>query len=159
MTTTPPSNIRSLPVTGDELSVSPGMAAFLANELLPLLCGNWPASANQINANANGTAMAFGLVLRGFSAAQIRSAVSLMADDPERGFAPRPAEVKAEILKGAPAATVSESGPCVSIRACEMMAVVRVLQQNRAVLTDAVTRELELVLAEKVRQGVTVVGK
>ncbi|MGY3856150.1 hypothetical protein [Aeromonas intestinalis] len=135
------------------------MAAFLANELLPLLCGNWPASANQINANANGTAMAFGLVLRGFSAAQIRSAVAMMADDPEREFAPRPAEVKAEILKGAPAATVSESGPCVSIRACEMMAVVRVSRREQTVPASTVAKELQQVLAEKSRQGVTVTGK
>jgi hypothetical protein len=45
-------------------------------------------------------------------------------------------------------------GGQVSIRACEMEAVVRVFQRDRSVPADPVARELELVLAEKTGQGV-----
>lgn len=51
------------------------------------------------------------------------------------------------------------SSPNVSMRACEMMAEVRVFQRERAVPADAVAWEMELVLAEKARQGVTLTGK
>ena len=48
------------------------MAAFIAEELLPLMAGSWPASANQLDAKCPGVALAWGGVLRGFTPAQIR---------------------------------------------------------------------------------------
>lgn len=146
----------ALSASGDVLQVSARMSVFLAEELLPLMAGLWPASANQLDGNARGVALAWGSMLRGFNAQQIREAVLQLGEDADRQFAPRPAEVKAEILKVAPAATVTQIGPSISMRACEMMAVVRVLQRDRSVPADAVVRELELVLAERVRQGVLV---
>lgn len=149
----------ALSAPGDTLQVSARMSVFLAEELLPLMAGLWPASANQLDSNARGVALAWGSLLRGFNALQIREAVLLLGEDADRQFAPRPAEVRSTILKAAPAATVSRSGPKVSMRACEMMAVVRVLRRERAVPASTVAKELEQVLVEKSRQGVMVTGK
>lgn len=63
MTTTLPSNVTSLPVNQASLQVSTGMSMFLADELLPLMAGCWPASASQLDANARGVAMAWGVQL------------------------------------------------------------------------------------------------
>lgn len=153
------SETTALSAPGEALQVSARMSVFLAEELLPLMAGLWPASANQLDSNARGVALAWGSMLRGFNAQQIREAVLQLGEDADRQFAPRPAEVRAVIVKAAPAATVSESGPCVSIRACEMMAVVRVLRRDRAVPASTVAMELQQVLADKSRLGVTVTGK
>lgn len=149
----------ALGVPGEVLQVSARMSVFLAEELLPLMAGIWPASANQLDSNARGVAMAWGSLLRGFNAQQIREAVLQLWEDADRQFAPRPAEVRGTILKAAPVATVPRSSPNVSMRACEMMAEVRVFLRVRAVPADAVAKELQQVLAEKSRQGVTVTGK
>ena len=153
------SETTALSASGDALQVSARMSVFLAEELLPLMAGIWPASANQLDSNARGVALAWGSLLRGFNAQQIREAVLQLGEDADRQFAPRPAEVRGAILKAAPAATVSQSGPSVSMRACEMMAVVRVLRRDRTVPASIVAKELQQVLAEKVRQGVIVTGK
>lgn len=149
----------ALSAPGDALQVSARMSVFLAEELLPLMAGLWPVSSNQLDSNARGVALAWGSLLRGFNAQQIREAVLQLGEDADRQYAPRPAEVRAVILKAAPAATVPRSGPSVSMRACEMMAVVRVLRRDRAVPASTVVMELQQVLAEKSRLGVTVTGK
>ncbi|MFQ2892409.1 hypothetical protein ACK3YL_02545 [Aeromonas caviae] len=149
----------ALSAPGDALQVSARMSVFLAEELLPLMAGLWPASANQLDSNTRGVALAWGSMLKGFNAQQIREAVLQLGEDVERQFAPRPAEVRAVIVKAAPVATVAQGGPCISIRACEVIAEARVFQREQAVPADAVAEELRLVLAEKVRQGVSVVGK
>lgn len=135
------------------------MALFLANELFPLMAGLWPASASQLDVNARGAAVAWGTMLRGLSVSLVREVVASMAEDVERQFAPRPAEVRAVALQRQPAEAVAPAGACVSIRACEMMAEARVYERDRAVPAEAVAAELSLVLAEKARQGVTVTGR
>ncbi|MBW3809675.1 hypothetical protein GOY18_04550 [Aeromonas hydrophila] len=149
----------ALSASGDALQVSARMSVFLAEELLPLMAGLWPASANQLDSNARGVALAWGSLLRGFNAQQIREAVLQLGEDADRQFAPRPAEVRAAILQRSPASRSTPAGCQVSMRACEMMAEVRVFQRERAVPADAVTKELQLVLAYKAHQGVTVTGK
>ncbi|WP_429049837.1 hypothetical protein [Aeromonas hydrophila] len=149
----------ALSAPGEVLQVSARMSVFLAEELLPLMAGLWPASANQLDSNARGVALAWGSMLRGFNAQQIREAVLQLGEDVERQFAPRPAEVRAVIVEAAPVATVAQGGPCLSIRACEVIAEARVFQRDRTVPVDAVAKELQQVLAEKVRQGVTVTEK
>jgi len=141
--------------------MSARMAAFIAEELLPLMAGSWPVSANQLDANARGVALAWGGVLRGFTPAQIREVVQDMAADVERQFAPRPAEVRAEILRRLPATTKPSRAPRleISIRACEMEATVIVLQRDGDVASDAVRVELERVLAEKRQRGFTITGR
>jgi len=98
MTATLPCNQAGLPATQEPLQVSPGMTMFLADELLPLMAGLWPASANQLDGNARGVAMAWGLQLRGMTAEQISEAVLALANDTARQFAPRPAEVRAAAM-------------------------------------------------------------
>lgn len=140
----------------DALQVSARMSVFLAEELLPLMAGSWPASANQLDSNARGVALAWGSLLRGFNAQQIREAVLQLGEVADRQFAPRPAEVRAAILRRSPVSRVAPAGYQVSMRACEMEAEVRVFLRGRAMSADAVDRELELVLVEKTRQGVNV---
>jgi hypothetical protein len=135
------------------------MSVFLAEELLPLMAGLWPASANQLDSNARGVALAWGSLLRGFNAQQIREAVLQLGEDADRQYAPRPAEVRAAILKLSPTNRSTMTGYQVSFRACEMEAEVRVFQQDSSVPADAVTKELQQVLAEKVHQGAVVTGK
>lgn len=149
----------ALSTPGEALQVSARMSVFLAEELLPLMAGLWPASANQLDSNARGVALAWGSLLRGFNAQQIREAVLQLGEDADRQFAPRPAEVRAVIVKATPAATVVQGGPCLSIRACEVIAEARVFQRDRSVPIDAVAMELQQVLAEKVHQGAVVTGK
>jgi len=79
-----------------------------------------------------------------------------LGEDAVRQFAPRLAEVRAEILKAVPAATVSQSGPCISIRACEMIAEARVFLRSRSVPAEEVAAELQRVLAERRKLGVVV---
>jgi hypothetical protein len=72
-----------------------------------------------------------------------------LGEDADRQFAPRPAEVRAGILKAAPVVTVSQYGSRVSMSACEMMAEARVSQRERSSQadadTDTVARELQQV--------------
>ncbi|MDM5134041.1 hypothetical protein OB953_00245 [Aeromonas salmonicida] len=140
--------------------MSDRMAAFMAEELLPLMAGSWPASANQLDANAHGVALAWGGVLRGFTPAQIREVVQDMAADVERQFAPRPAEVRSEILRRLPAAAPVESTRlAISIRACEMEATVTVLQRDGVVTDGAVQVELERIITERRQRGYTITGR
>ena len=160
MTTTLPSNVTALPANQDAPQISDRMAAFMAEELLPLMAGSWPASANQLDANARGVALAWGGVLRGFTPAQIREVAQDMAADVERQFAPRPAEVRAEILRRLPAAApVASPRLAISIRACEMEATVTVLQRDGVVTDGAVQVELERILNERRQRGYTITGR
>ncbi len=149
----------ALSAPGDALQVSARMSVFLAEELLPLMAGLWPASANQLDSNARGVALAWGSMLRGFNAQQIREVVLLLGEDADRQFAPRPAEVRAAILRNNPIPRAAPGGRQVSLRVCEMEAEVRVYLRNRSVSAEEVTAELQRVLAEKARHGVTVKGK
>ncbi|MNS04565.1 hypothetical protein D3C72_359290 [compost metagenome] len=146
----------ALSAPGDALQVSARMSVFLAEELLPLMAGLWPASANQLDCNARGVALAWGSMLRGFNAQQIREAVLQLGEDADRQFAPRPAEVRAAILQRSAASRVSVAGYQVSMRACEMEAEARVFLRERLVSGDAVIREVEQVLTEKRLQGAEV---
>lgn len=149
----------ALSAPGDALQVSARMSVFLAEELLPLMAGLWPASANQLDSNARGVALAWGSMLRGFNAQQIREAVLQLGEDVERQFAPRPAEVRAAILRNNPVPRAAPVGRQVSLRVCEMEAEVRVYLRNRSVPAEEVAAELQRVLAEKFEQGVAVTGR
>lgn len=120
MTTTLRSNqTTALSAPGDALQVSARMSVFLAEELLPLMAGLWPASSNQLDSNARGVALAWGSLLRGFNAQQIREAVLQLGEDAD---APRPAEVRAAILRNNPAPRSAPVCRQVSLRVCEMEA-------------------------------------
>ncbi|MGL5219607.1 MAG: hypothetical protein ACRC8G_09035 [Plesiomonas shigelloides] len=160
MMTTPPSNPGATPVKQGSQQVSDRMAAFMAEELLPLMAGSWPASANQLDANARGVALAWGSVLSGLTPAQIREVVQDMASDEDRQFAPRPAEVRAEILRRMPAREqVAPTGQVISIRACEMMSEVKVRQRDGVLSGAALHVELNMMLEELRRRGVKITGR
>lgn len=81
-----------------------------------------------------------------------------MGEDADRQYAPRPAEVRATILRNNHVPRAAPVGRQVSLRVCEMEAEVRVYLRNRSVPAEEVTAELLKVLAEKARQGVGVTG-
>lgn len=153
------SQTTALSAPGDALQVSARMSVFLAEELLPLMAGLWPASANQLDGNARGVALAWGSLLRGFNAQQIREAVLLLGEDADRQYAPRPAEVRGVILRNNPVPRVVPVGRQVSLRVCEMEAEVRVYLRDRSVPAEEVYVELQQVLGEKASLGVTVTGR
>ncbi|MFQ1996304.1 hypothetical protein ACK35E_02760 [Aeromonas veronii] len=138
--------------------MSDRMAAFMAEELLPMMAGLWPASSNQLDSNARGVALAWGSLLKGFNAQQIREAVLQLGEEDDRQFAPRPAEVRAVILHRNPAPRAPATGYQVSIRACEMEAEVKVFLRNRSVSVEAVALELMRVVSKKLQQGVGIIG-
>ena len=149
-----------MPAVREAMQVSSGMTMFLAEELLPLMAGLWPASANQLDGNVRGVAMAWGLQLSGLTADQITDAVMELASDTKRQFAPRPAEVKEAILAQVKASQpVAPTGQTISIRACEMIAEVRVLKRERSACADLVATELASLQAELRQRGVTVTGR
>ncbi|WP_338882198.1 hypothetical protein [Aeromonas hydrophila] len=159
MTTTRPSNVTALPAMQEQPLVSDRMAAFMAEELLPLMAGLWPASANYLDANARGVVLAWGGVLRGFTPAQIREVVLDMAADVERQYAPRPAEVWAEILRRLPPTERTKSHQLqVSIAACEMEATVIVLKRDGEVTREALKIEMERILTDRREGGYTITG-
>ncbi|WAG08215.1 hypothetical protein NRZ30_03880 [Aeromonas jandaei] len=159
MTTTHPSNVTALPGMQERPLVSDRMAAFMAEELLPMMAGSWPASANHLDANARGVVLAWGGVLRGFTPAQIREVVLDMAAEAERQFAPRPAEVRAEILRRLPPAVRTKPRQLkISIAACEMEATVIVLKRDGEVTREAVKIEMERILSDRRERGYTITG-
>lgn len=150
----------ALPAVPEAMQVSAHMSVFLADELLPLMAGLWPASANQLDSNVRGVAMAWGLQLSGLTPDQITDAVLELAGDTSRQFAPRPAEVKALVVRLMQAnQPVTPTGQTLSIRACEMIAEVRVLKRDGAAPAERVAAELASLQAELRQRGVTVTGR
>lgn len=135
------------------------LALFLANELFPMMIAYWPASANQLDSNASGTAKAWALTIKGFPVGLVREAVLKLADDADRQFAPRPAEVKALMASMMLAAkSITQTGRTISIRACEMIAEVRVLKREGTAPAERVAAELTSLQASLHQRGVTVTG-
>ncbi len=133
---------------------------FLADELFPLMAGLWPASANQLESNARGIAMAWGGMLKGFNAQQIREAVLQFGEDAARQYAPRPAEVRVELLRRLPPAARAKPRELeFSIAACKMEATVIVLQRDGDVTSDAVQAELDRIVTDRRQRGYTITGR
>lgn len=136
------------------------LTLFLANELFPMMIAYWPASANQLDSNAAGTAKAWALTIKGFPVGLVRDAVLQLADNVDRQFAPRPAEVKALVVSMMQAAQpVPPTGQTISIRACEMIAEVSVLKRDGVATAELVAAELASLQAELCQRGVTVTGR
>ncbi|MBQ4675555.1 hypothetical protein H9X88_21340 [Aeromonas hydrophila] len=162
MTTTPSSDVVVLhqgSLQQDQRAADP-LTLFLANELFPMMLAFWPASANQLDSNAAGTAKAWALTIKGFPVGLVREAVLQLADEVDRQFAPRPAEVKALMASMMQAAQpTAPTGQTISIRACEMIAEVRVLKRERTACADLVAAELSSLQNELRQRGVTVTGR
>ena len=162
MTITPSSDVAVLHPDGlpaDQRTADP-LALFLANELFPMMIAFWPASATQLDSNAAGTAKAWALTIKGFPVGLVREAVLQLADDVDRQFAPRPADVKALVSSMMQAAQpTAPTGQTISIRACEMIAEVRVLKRERTASDDLVAAELASLQGELRQRGVTATGR
>lgn len=162
MTTTPSSDVVVLhqgSLQQDQRAADP-LTLFLANELFPMMLAFWPASANQLDSNAAGTAKAWALTIKGFPVGLVREAVLQLGDEVDRQFAPRPAEVKALMASMMQAAQpTAPTGQTISIRACEMIAEVRVLKCEGAAPAELVSAELASLQASLHQRGVTVTGR
>lgn len=162
MTITPSSDVAVLRrgALQAEHVVADPLTLFLANELFPMMIAFWPASANQLDSNAAGTAAAWALTIKGFPVGLVREAVLQLADEVDRQFAPRPAEVKALVASMMQAAQpTAPTGQAISIRACEMIAEVRVLKREGAAPAERVAAELASLQASLHQRGVTVTGR
>lgn len=138
--------------------ISDRMTKFLAEELIPLMAGLWHKSANQLNSNLRGNAMAYGVMLKGFSANEIREAVTLLADkDPDREFAPLPQELKRLCV----AAAEPEIKPVkfiASMSSLEMQVCTKCLNGQIEKTQQAVDAELSAMIESVYAKGGEVVG-
>lgn len=146
----------ALSAPGDALQVSARMSVFLAEELLPLMAGLWPASANQLDSNARGVALAWEVCSGASTPADPRGGAAAW-EDADWQFAPRPAEVRGVILRNNPVPVLRQlAARCLYgyVRWRRRWSILR----DRAVPADSLAWELKQVLAEKVRQGATITG-
>lgn len=160
MTTTQCSDIA--PVRRDVAPAGDPVTLFLANDLFPMMLGLWPASAAQFDGNARGAAQAWSQMLRGLTVSQIRTAVLQLAEDADRQFAPRPAEVRALCRLSAPQVRPENSGhtaPCVSLRAIEMRAESALFVAFGRIDADRRKQEVARISAELRNGGVTITGR
>lgn len=162
MTTTNRSNVAPLSSTlqaQSDLVISDRMTKFLAEELIPLMAGLWHKSANQLNSNLRGNAMAYGVMLRGFSANAIREAVTLLTDkEPDREFAPLPQELKRLCV----AATEPEIKPVrfiASMSSLEMQVCAKCFDGRITKSGSAIESELAKMISDVESNGGTVEGK
>ena len=139
--------------------VSDRMAKFLAEELIPLMAGLWHKSASQLNSNLRGNAMAYGVMLKGFSANEIRDAVMSLADkESDREFAPLPQELKRLCV----AATYPETKPVkfiASMSSLEMQVCAKCLSGQIGKTKQAVDAELSSLIEAVYAKGGTVSGE
>ena len=138
--------------------VSDRMTKFLAEELIPLMAGLWHKSASQLNSNLRGNAMAYGVMLKGFSANEIRDAVMSLADkESDREFAPLPQELKRLCV----AATYPETKPVkfiASMSSLEMQVCTKCLSGQIEKTQQAVDAELSAMIESVYAKGGEVVG-
>ena len=136
------------------------VAVFLAGDLFPMMTGLWPASSGQLDVNSRGAAQAWSHMLRGMSVSQIRNAVLAMAEDADRQFAPRPAEVRAMCQRMAGVqALPANASPQVSQRAVEMRAESRLFCLHGRVDADLLREEMDCIVAELTAVGVVITGE
>ena len=161
MTTTNHSDVipmRTAIQSRDELVISDRMTKFLAEELIPLMAGLWLKSANQLNSNLRGNAMAYGVMLKGFSANAIRDAVITLVDkDPEREFAPLPQELK-RLCVSATEPAIKPVKFIASISSLEMQVCTKCLNGQIEKTQQAVDAELSAMIESVYNQGGEISG-
>lgn len=142
----------------NENPVSPQLATFIADELLPMLVAFWPKSANQINGNLAGNGLAYGMKLKGFFPRLVRDVVNDLDNrEPDREFAPKPQELRQLCIAAANPEPVKEFRPEVSIRSLEMQAQVMAL--NGFISDSEVAGEVETLKASYEAKGFEVTGR
>ena len=140
-----------------ECPVSPQLATFIADELLPMLVAFWPMSASQINGNLTGNGIAYGLKLKGFTPRQIREVVNELDDrEPSRQWAPKPQELRQLCMAAVNPEPAKEYRPEVSIRALELQAQVKAL--NGEISDSEVAEYTKSLVARAEAKGHLVTG-
>jgi len=135
-------------------SLSNQSTLFITSELLPLLASLFVKSASQLNQNIQGNALGFGLMLKGFSPAQIRAVVLELAErEPER-FAPTPQELKKLCQQRWTDRVEQRTGKfVVSMAAIQMGVTVDVLAGKVADRDDAIRAEVKARIERVERDG------
>lgn len=143
---------------GGAVVLSDRMSVFIADELIPLMAGYWPKSANQLNSNLRGNAMAYGTMLKGFSANEILNAITDLADkNPDRDFAPSPQELKKLCMVDAqPVSQVAKF--TASMSSLEMQVCTKCLNGQFEKTQQAVDVELNAMIESVYAKGGEVVG-
>lgn len=133
--------------------IPPQAIAWVGGELFPRIAAYWPNSAGHFNAAIVTSVEIWCRAVLGFKSPQIVMAVDTLALDPARQFAPRPAEVRAQLLEMfPPPETTPEHRPParnISIRAIEMQAEAIVFSAHKARLGSA-AKASEAVTPEEV---------
>ena len=138
--------------------VSDRMAVFIADELIPLMAGFWHKSANQLNSNLRGNALAFGAMLKGLSANEIRDAILFLADkEPDREFAPLPQDLKKICLSRREPA-VEKKTFIASMSSLEMQVCTKCLSGQIEKTQQAVDAELSAMIEAVYAKGGIVSG-
>jgi hypothetical protein len=127
---------------------------FITSELLPLLASLFVKSASQLNQNIQGNALGYGLMLKGFSPAQVRTVILELAErEPER-FAPTPQELKKHCLQRWTDRVEQQTGKfVVSMAAIQMGVTVDVLAGKVADRDDAIRAEVRARIERVEKEG------
>lgn len=140
----------------DDQVVSNPAALFISNELLPMLASFFPKSAAQINNNLSGHAITYGMMLKGFPAGVVRTAVCQLAEHDPDGFAPIPQKLKS-LCEAAMGNDAPEPVKTVSIRALEMRA------EHKALIGEIGDKEIAAYVQKLARnlegQGFVITGR
>jgi hypothetical protein len=149
---TPSCEVVSMPEKASLLSHQSTL--FITSELLPLLASLFVKSASQLNQNIQGNALGYGLMLKGFSPAQIRTVVLELAErEPER-FAPTPQELKKLCQQRWMDRAEQRTGKfVVSMAAIQMGVTVDVLAGRVADRDDAIRAEVKARIERVERDG------
>lgn len=155
-------------------TIPPKAIAWVGGELFPRLAAYWPNSAGHFNAAIVTSVEIWCRGVLGFKPAQIVMAVDTLALDAARQFAPRPAEVRAQLLEMFPPPAVTSEQPArereISIRAIEVQAEATIFGKYRAqlkttdkaseaVTVEEVTAERDRLLTYYAEQGVKVTAQ
>lgn len=114
-------SVPASPTTRQSLDV------FMALEMFPLMTGYWIASASSFDANAKNLASAYAKNLVGFTPREITAAIEELGREPDRCFAPTPAQLL-QFLKSkrVPRVATIQAFGNVSYRMLELQAESRV---------------------------------
>lgn len=141
-----------------ETPVSPQLATFVADELLPMLVAFWPMSASQINGNLTGNGIAYGLKLKGFSPRLVREVVNALDDrEPSRQWAPKPQELRQFCMAATNPEPAKEYRPEASIRSLEMQAQVMAL--NGEISDSEIAETVSALIASYEAKGFEITGR
>lgn len=160
MTTTPSCDVVHLSeVSRVDQSGGDNGTLFIANEMIPMMASLFIKSANQLNSNISGHALAYRAMLRGFTAGLIMDRLIELAErEPDR-FAPTPQELKRLCqAKSEEFSAAAERKLIVSMSSLEMQVCTKVLSGQVARTQQAVDAELNAMIESVYAAGGEISG-